>query len=173
MSLFMKKFVAALVAVITFGVITPSHEIWNSVFDTSSSAYSATVMEQVEVPLELLIADAEYQSEVKFGSKITPKIKARYEAEIFPIYRQKIEEIATSTSAISSKPSGEYGEKIFHLYDRDSQKDMLRAHVRVEKRPKEGYYFTFHYHLADDEFQSHRDIGEIYWSKNTPPKWLS
>jgi len=110
---------------------------------------------------------------LKFGAKIQPRIQERYAKEIFPAYQQKIEQLATSTSAISHKPSGDYGEKIFHLYDASTNEDILRAHVRVEKRPQEGYYFTFHYHTASDQFSSHQDIGEIYWSKNTPPKWLS
>ncbi|WP_392456538.1 YpjP family protein [Chryseomicrobium aureum] len=170
---FIKKFLAALVAVVTFGVITPSHEIWNSVFEIEENQFTETHAEERVLDIGRLIDEAREQSDVKFGSKIQPRIQQRYEAEIFPFYKQKIEEYATASSAISHKPSGDYGEKIFHLYDQDTNADILRAHVRVEKRPLEGYYFTFHYHTHDDQFAKHQDIGEIYWSKNTPPKWLS
>lgn len=173
LTLYVKKFLAALVAVITFGVITPSHEIWNAVFEIEESRVSQSYIEQQPIDIKSLLVSAEEQSMVKFGSKISPKIYNQYQTTIFPAYQEKIEELATAESAISHKPSGEYGEKIFHLYDMVTNDDILRAHVRVEKRPQEGYYFTFHYHTADDAFTSHIDVGEIYWSKNTPPKWLS
>lgn len=173
MSLFWKKFITALVAVITFGVITPSHEIWSNVFEPPTITYSEMDDRVSVFDPNTLVMKAEEQSILKFGVKIQPKIESKYMAEIFPLYQQKIYELATEDSAISSKPSGDHGEKIFHLYDEVTGKDMLRAHVRVEKRPKDGYFFTFHYHTADDDFMSHKDIGEIYWSKNTPPKWMS
>src|SRR6185437_147709 len=53
--------------------------------------------------------------------------------------------------AISEKPAGDYSEKIFNVYDLDNRKDLIRFHVRTEKRPQDGYFFNFHYHIADDE----------------------
>ena len=173
MSLFWKKLITTLVAVMTFGVITPSHEIWSNVFEPPAISYSEMDDRVVIFDPDQLVTKAEEQSALKFGVKIQPKIESKYMSEIFPLYQQKIYELATETSAISSKPSGDHGEKIFHLYDKETGDDVLRAHVRVEKRPKDGYFFTFHSHTADDQFMSHKDIGEIYWSKNTPPKWMS
>lgn len=172
-TLMWKKFLTALVAVITFGVITPSHEIWSSVFEPRHVTYSEVQEQKLEINVDTLLFQAQAQSELKFGTKILPKIHEDYEMSIFPVYEEKIKELVTSTSAISTKPSGDHGEKIFHLYDYMTNEDILRAHVRVEKRPQDGYFFTFHYHTVDDNFDSHIDVGEIYWSKNTPPKWLS
>ena len=74
---------------------------------------------------------------------------------------------------ITEQPSGNYSEKIFNLSDGASGKELIRFHVRTEKRPLEGYYYNFHYHTYEDRFVAHHNVGDIYWSKNTPPKWLS
>ncbi len=74
---------------------------------------------------------------------------------------------------ITDQPSGNYSEKIFNISDGLTGKDLIRFHVRTEKRPIEGYYYNFHYHTFEDRFVAHHDVGDIYWSKNTPPKWLS
>ena len=55
--------------------------------------------------------------------------------------------------AISEKPAGDYSEKIFNVYDLEDRKDLIRFHVRTEKRPKDGYFYNFHYHIAEDDLQ--------------------
>ena len=75
--------------------------------------------------------------------------------------------------SITEYPSGDYAEKMFHLSDKVLGKDLIRFHVRTEKRPLDGYFYNFHYHTAEDGFTVHHSLGDIYWSKNTPPKWLS
>ncbi|MEH7388569.1 YpjP family protein, partial [Bacillus sp. JJ1521] len=74
---------------------------------------------------------------------------------------------------ISEQPSGGNGEKIFHIFDNTSGKDIVRFHVRKDHPPQDGYWFNFHYHTHHDGFQTHHALGDIYWNKNTPPKWLS
>ena len=63
--------------------------------------------------------------------------------------------------------------KIFHVYNRLTGEDLLRFHVRRDHPPQDGYWFNFHYHTAEDGFQSHHELGSIYWDRNTPPDWMS
>ena len=117
---------------------------------------------------------------MKFGTKIGPVIANEFDRCIFPKIEEAIQMTLASSGdvhkrrlAISEKPAGDYSEKIFNVYDLEDRKDLIRFHVRTEKRPQDGYFYNFHYHIADDEFIAHHSIGDIYWSKNTPPKWLS
>ena len=198
MKKWIKKTFILSVALLTFGLITPNHEIWESLENNSSNnsttnsnyenPVSTTQITSIEVdgtssessvesPIDDILTAAKEQSYIKFGSKITPVIRDEFEEEIFP----KLQDVITTSIdneslkyvVISNQPSGQYGEKIFHLKDGKSGKDLFRFHVRTEKRPQEGYYYNFHYHKKEDQFVVHHDLGEIYWSKNTPPKWLS
>lgn len=185
------------VALVTFGLITPNHEIWanfdeernaKSVVDRNednliSSAYQLDdiLLEQTPLPtVDSFFEAAKEQSYIKFGTRIGPVIEDEFETNIFP----KIEEAISMTVerlgheslsnlSISEKPSGEYSEKIFHIVDNDSKKDVIRFHVRTENRPFDGFYYNFHYHTFEDNYATHYNLGEIYWSKNQPPKWLS
>lgn len=199
MKKWLQKSLIVTVALLTFGVISPSHEFWTNLQDkdetnpelhrSPSNDFKMTVAErefEPELPEETpsieetLISSAKELSYMKFGSKIGPVIQDEFDDVIFP----KIEEAIHMTLAnsndlhkrrlsISERPAGNYSEKIFHVFDMDARKDVIRFHVRTEKRPQEGYYFNFHYHTANDGFVAHHTIGDIYWSKNTPPKWLS
>jgi hypothetical protein len=73
--------------------------------------------------------------------------------------------------AVTENPSGGMGERIFHIYRVDSGEDIIRFHVRREHPPQDGYWFQFHYHTYHDDFQTHYELGKIYWDKNTPPQW--
>src|SRR5690606_5692626 len=73
--------------------------------------------------------------------------------------------------AITEKPAGGISEKIFHIYETETNKDIIRFHVRRDKPPLEGYTFNFHYHTYHDQFQTHYALGNIYWDINTRPKW--
>lgn len=84
----------------------------------------------------------------------------------YPIVNVKYIEIVENTN-----PG--YGEKIFDLYDMRDGKALAKFHVRRENRPLDGYWFNFHYHEQLDNYETHHTIGEVYWSKNTPPKWMS
>lgn len=199
MKKWLQKSLVFLVALLTFGLITPNHEIWDALENgqdsnrPSSSDYKNidVAKQQIEEfpseesfetpdPIDSILQAAREQSYIKFGSKIGPVISEDFDKRIFPT----IEEVITSTLGnmdeeskryltISEKPSGNYSEKIFHIADGISGKDLIRFHVRTEKRPLDGYYYNFHYHTYEDKFASHHTIGDIYYSKNTPPKWLS
>ena len=126
-----------------------------------------------------IITEAEQKAYLKFGEKIGGRIEDEFKDVIFP----KIEEIITyylneeSDELFEqlevSKPTGGTGEKIFHIYNTKTGQDVLRFHVRRENKPLEGYWFNFHYHSYHDSFQSHKDLGSIYWDKNTPPNWMN
>lgn len=185
------------VAVLTLGMISPNHTIWETLLDDKTelkthAEKSRNTQTTYDWPdpsefyysnpsiLETIHQTAEEQAYMKFGSRIGPVIEDEFKNEILPNIQQAIDlhlaeadEDSLRRLAISQKPSGDHSEKIFHIYDTETNKDKIRFHVRTEKKPQEGYYFNFHYHLEEDDFQQHITLGDIYWSKNTPPKWLS
>ncbi|WP_226666748.1 YpjP family protein [Metabacillus litoralis] len=198
MNKWMKKSLVILFSIATFGLVTPPASLAvqdkpsedslskatfpNGEIDNALSAnleqfddqqYSLTK----EQFLTHMITEAEHKSFLKFGDKISVVIEEEFKQVIFP----KIEEVITYYLNVEadeqfehlaiSKPSGGTGEKIFHIYNTETGQDVLRFHVRRENRPLEGYWFNFHYHTYHDSFQSHKDLGSIYWNKNTPPNW--
>lgn len=196
MKKWLQKSLIAAVALLTFGVITPGHEIWTLLQDKDDTkqtdaargehTYQLGFDEQPETEYRLdtledgLVASARELSYTKFGSKIGPVISDEFDEVIFPKIDEAIrmtlkssDDLQSRRLAISERPAGDYSEKVFHIYDMDQRKDLIRFHVRTEKRPQDGYFFNFHYHISDDHFVTHHTIGDIYWSKNTPPKWLS
>ncbi len=198
MKKWVQKSIVIMVAFLTFGLITPTHEIWEA-FDQNPSNRSSigpspgtSTAEATALPIEtaiqedpvdysaLLVDAAKEQSYIKFGTKIGPKISDEFDSIIFPKMEEAIVMTVTSLDdtslaslTISEKPSGNYGEKIFNITNNESGMDLIRFHVRTEKRPQDGYYYNFHYHSAEDDFIAHNNLGDIYWEKNTPPKWLS
>ncbi|MEK3934537.1 YpjP family protein [Sporosarcina sp. FSL W7-1349] len=200
MKKWLQKTLIVTVAFLTFGAISPSHEFWTNLQDkegtnpelhpeTPSDDFRVEVAERdfepapLEAPPSIedtLISSAKELSYMKFGSKIGPVIQDEFDEVIFPKIEEAIQMTLANSDdvhkrrlAISERPAGNYSEKIFHVFDMDARKDLIRFHVRTEKRPLEGYYFNFHYHVSHDGFAAHHTIGDIYWSKNTPPKWLS
>ncbi|KAB8137883.1 hypothetical protein F9U64_07495 [Gracilibacillus oryzae] len=133
-----------------------------------------------ELYLEALTDQAKYQLMEKLGERISLTIDRELEEIVLPnmelvldnLYA-KIGEEQSQYLVIAEDPASGYGERIFNLYDVDQKKDIATFHVKQVKRPKEGYYFQFHYHLAHDNFTEHYTIADIYWGKNTPPKWMS
>ncbi|MFJ7933893.1 YpjP family protein [Sporosarcina sp. NPDC096371] len=195
---FQKTLIVA-VAFLTLGAISPNHHLWTSFQDKDSAKHSEQPPKNDNYPFELadpyfydqyeeqpslvdesLIASAKELSYMKFGTKIGPVIATEFDEVIFPKIEEAIHVTLESSGdlhkrrlAITEKPAGDYAEKIFNVYDLADGKDLIRFHVRTEKRPQDGYFYNFHYHTADDAFVAHHSIGDIYWSKNTPPKWLS
>ncbi|MDC3417143.1 YpjP family protein [Aquibacillus salsiterrae] len=124
------------------------------------------------------------QARMQAISKLGPRIVNQVEEDLLTMILPNIEEVIATIMenadeeernyfAVSENPTPGYGEKIFHLYDVRTEKDIARFHVRRENRPGEGYWFNFHYHLEEDGFEEHRAIGEVFWDKNTPPKWMA
>lgn len=191
MKQWIQKFLVASVAVVTLGVITPDHTIWNNLLNSEASAKSQNVGESTRTYIEPtytidkiddinLIAIAKEQSYQKFGSKIGPKIQDDFDTMIFPKMQQAIDEVTALNSnvqmhdlAITENPSGNYSEKIFNIYNANTGEDIIRFHVRTENKPQIGYNYNFHYHTNADNFITHHHLGDVFWSKNTPPKWLS
>ncbi|MCI3196854.1 hypothetical protein GXP75_14455 [Bacillus sp. HU-1818] len=203
MKLWMRKTLVVLFTIVTFGLVSPPAALMTdkpsgqpssleqndyTAFYDEHDLYEENGREgRLEPELlfqsykDQLLDRAEGQSFLKFGSKIAPVIEDDYRKEVLP----KIESVITSYLAtlqdneayqdvvISDKPSAGKTEKIFHVYNRTTGEDLLRFHVRRDHPPHEGYWFNFHYHTAEDGFQSHHELGSIYWDRNTPPNWMS
>src|SRR5690625_192331 len=130
--------------------------------------------------LNSLLNRAQEQTMTKFGPKIAAKIEEEFTENILPVMEEVIATVINEAGedtvpyyAITEKPTSGLGERIFHVYDEQNKKDVAKFHVRRERRPQEGYWFNFHYHISKDNFEEHYEIGEIYWDKNMPPKWMT
>ncbi|QFK71733.1 hypothetical protein F7984_11080 [Pradoshia sp. D12] len=190
----LKKSLVVGLSVLSFGIISPSqYQEWyegstvkeaknNPVIgqtDYVSSESPVTVFSQSDF-LSYAMLRAEEQSFEKFGSRIGPHIKDEFYTSVLPNIESALQEFSSDVPeekllnmAISEKPSGGLSEKIFHVYDRETNEDLIRFHVRRENPPGEGHWFEFHYHTYKDNFDAHHSMARIYWSQNTPPKWIS
>lgn len=128
----------------------------------------------------LITEQAKNQTVSKLGPRIMEEVEVDFLSNILPnievVIKNILEEAGEKNTpyfGISDQLAPGYGEKIFNLYDYRTKEDIAKFHVRRDNRPGEGYWFNFHYHLSDDGFEEHHLIGEIYWDKNTPPKWMS
>ncbi|SES09488.1 YpjP family protein [Psychrobacillus sp. OK032] len=195
MKKWLQKTIIITVAFLTFGLISPNHLIWEQLLDnknptksiasdanTSEFEQQVSIVDSYDLPdlNETISRAAREQAYIKFGNRIRPVIQDEFDDVIFPRMQEaidatiaKVEREKVANLSITEHPSGEYHEKIFHIYNEDIRKDFIRFHVRTDKKPQDGYYFNFHYHLAEDNYSKHYALGEIFWSKNTPPKWLS
>ncbi|NTU25404.1 hypothetical protein HPX95_04230 [Bacillus tequilensis] len=203
MKLWMRKTLVVLFTIVTFGLVSPpaalmadkpsgqpssveqndytafydEHDLYDD-YESENRRDSELLFQSYK---EQLLDSAEDQSFLKFGNKISPVIEDDYRKEILP----KIENVISDYLAtlqdneayqdvvISSTPSAGKTEKIFNVYNRATGEDLLRFHVRRDHPPHDGYWFNFHYHTAEDGFQSHHELGSIYWDRNTPPNWMS
>jgi hypothetical protein len=195
MSNWMRKTFVVLVSILTFGLVTPSQAFLNenenlnkSNSKAPSSIHSESelteIVEEAEIDHELFVQEmtsqAENQAYIKFGSKIKPVIENEFQSIILPKIQVAIEETTKqfpeselSYLTISEVPAYAKSEKIFHIYDERSGEDIIRFHVRRDHPPLDGYYFNFHYHTRNDNFQEHHRLGDIFWDKNVPPQWNS
>lgn len=131
-------------------------------------------------PIQGLRDKAREQALVKMGPRITAKVEDEFQTAILPKMEEALQLILDETEttdfqyySITEQPSHGLGERIFNIYDERTGKDIARFDVRRENRPMEGYWFNFHYHVKRDGFEHHHDIGDIYWDKNIPPKWMA
>ncbi|ASS96607.1 YpjP family protein [Peribacillus simplex] len=193
-----RKSLVILVSVLTFGLVTPSDLAWLAEADSLKDTKKGLVEEEglaylpsqnsTELAEEFnreeflsgILNKAEENAFMKFGDKINPKIGDEFKMAILPKMEEAITEMAAQFPdeklqqlTITEQPSAGRAEKIFHIYDSNSGKDIIRFHVRQENPPLEGYWFDFHYHTYHDSFATHYNIGKIYWDKNTPPEWTS
>ncbi|MGX6442475.1 YpjP family protein [Neobacillus sp. K501] len=193
MNNWIRKSFVVLVSILTFGLVTPTHLINHvaadkpSDRDTFEAATFIKETDHVEESefdkgkfLEEMIKQAELQSYQKFGTRIKPVIEDEFREIIMPNIERALIELAEQYPddnlihlSISESPGKGQSEKIFHIKNNETKKDIIRFHVRRDNPPQAGYWFNFHYHTYHDEFQSHHELGSIYWDKNTPPKWMS
>lgn len=192
-----RKSLVVFVSILTFGLISPSPSaLYNNsddnskkTIDESNIPYSSEEVELEEVVvtdnrterekiIDNMMLAAENQSYVKFGNKIKPVIEEEFRTIILPNMEKAIHNVTSifpeedlTQLTITEFPSAGVGEKIFHI--KKDKEDIIRFHVRRDRPPQEGYWFNFHYHTHHDQFNSHYALGDIYWDKNTPPKWMS
>ena len=191
----LQKSFVVLVTILTFGLVTPSQTfLYNQASadkpTREDSVKAETPFTQIDEGTEeeldssqiiqSWLTDAEELSYIKFGSRIKPVIEDEFKQVILPNIQKAIEEVAVQYPEeklayleLSEVPGGANSEKIFNLYSKESKKDIIRFHVRKDHPPHSGYWFNFHYHTSDDNFEAHHELGSIYWDTNTPPKWMS
>ncbi|WP_416826013.1 YpjP family protein [Ectobacillus polymachus] len=186
----LKKALVVIITVCTFGIVTPPASLLNPTRTDKSKANVEQVPQVIveekkddisaESFITYAVGEAERQTKEKFGSKISPVIGTKFDDTILPKVTDMITSFANQQSlqtfsnlAVSQYPKGGENEKILHIYDICTNEDLLRFHVRRDHPPKDGYYFDFHYHTAQDNFVAHHELGTIYWGKNQPPQWLS
>lgn len=197
MKIWMRKTLVVLFTIATFGLVSPPSALMSDKQSEISLPKQENLSEvqlqsaiKANIPAELssledyktsLLEEAENQSFLKFGAKISPVIEEHYRSVILPKIEEQIIKIVEEQSdqeafqslALTDNPAPGRKERIFNVYNMLTGEDILKFHVRLDQPPKEGYWFNFHYHLADDSFQTHYELGSIYWDRNTPPKWMS
>ena len=126
------------------------------------------------------LEEAKKQGYLKFGETIGKRVGETYTNEILPKFGEAVTSVSQNLDvetikhlAVSHNPAGGTGERILNLYDERNGKQVMKFHVRRDHPPLEGYWFTFHYHTAEDQYQMHHELGKIYWDKNTPPQWMA
>lgn len=197
MKKWLRKSVVVMVSILTFGLVTPSQfvnyvnaesqndrDVFETATPESTFAQPTAFLEESEFDkkkfMEELMQLTEERSYQKFGTKIKPVIENEFREVILPNIETALNQTAIQfpdedliNLAITEQPSGGHSEKIFNIKNSLTGMDILRFHVRRENPPQDGYWFNFHYHTYHDGYQSHYDLGSIYWDKNTPPKWMS
>ena len=193
----LRKSFVILVTILTFGLVTPSQAFLydhsnavkspkkDIVEDEKSSIETTVISEENGYTdkddfIKKVLIEAENQSFVKFGQKIKPVIEDEFSNIILPNIEKAIEYVAAqfpeeelNNLSVSEIPGSGHSEKIFHITNVKTKEDVIRFHVRRDHPPQQGYWFNFHYHTHHDKFQTHHNLGSIYWDKNTPPKWMS
>lgn len=199
MNKWIRKSLFVVISILTFGLVTPAqlmnavnaeapqeHDVFENISAENSFTQEAGSYQNQdsffnrEEYLQDLFQRAEAQSYQKFGSKIKPLIEDEFREIILPKIETAIKETAAiypeenlQNLTITEQPGAGCSEKIFHIKDSETGKDIMRFHVRRDNPPQSGYWFNFHYHTCQDNFQTHHEIGSIFWAKDTPPKWLS
>ncbi|MCQ6273977.1 YpjP family protein [Bacillus sp. V3B] len=191
----LRKSLLVVVTVATFGLVTPQalladppnedKQAKRDIYESTPSIEEESYFDSEEILdrdkfIDQMVKKAEEQSFMKFGTRIKPVIENEFKEAILPNIEKVIAEVALqypeedlSQLIVSEVPSGGTSEKIFHILNKQTKKDVIRFHVRRDHPPQESFAFNFHYHTVHDQFQSHYDLGIINWNKNTPPNWMS
>jgi hypothetical protein len=193
MPAWLRKSLVVMISIVTFGMVSPA-QVNGFLTTTTERSEKSTSTETsyvgaLNVPadeeaerdmfIQRAMKEAEMQSFQKFGTKIGPVIEDEFRQTILPNIEKAIEIVAfqfpgeeLTSLRITEMPGGGESEKIFHIIG-DNGRDIIRFHVRRDQPPKDGFWFNFHYHTYHDNFQSHYELGRIFWAKNTPPRWKS
>lgn len=125
-----------------------------------------------------VLDEAKNQGTEKFGARISAKINGQYANQIAPAFAEAFRNVSNAHDSswiqeleVTHAPTPGLGERIMHVYNKKTGKEVIKLHVRRDHPPLDGYYFNFHYHTALDGFQKHHELKTIYWGKNMPPKW--
>lgn len=202
MKLWMRKIAVVLITIVTLGMYTPpallttdaeeNEESANTNEDMAGEPLETEEVDEIDKVLEppqprnedyfirSITEKAKEQTLTKLGPRIANQVEDDFSEMILPKMEEVLETILVEAGedelayyGITEQPTAGDGERIFNVHDYHTQKDIAKFHVRRDNRPMEGYWFNFHYHLSDDSFVAHREIGEIYWDKNMPPKWMA
>ncbi|SDO55381.1 YpjP family protein [Alkalicoccus daliensis] len=202
MKLWMRRLTIIMMSVLTLGAYIPQldwdddrkdkdTELPNGEKNSADSAFDEVSDSSLDLEdeedlwsIDEYIDNMNMQAREQMLSKLGPKIVNRVEDNLLQEILPQMEEVISSIYeqsddqappklTITEHPSTGYGEKIFHIYDEDEETDVVRFHVRRDMKPKQGYFFNFHYHLKEDGFEEHHTLGDVYWDKNTPPKWMA
>lgn len=149
--------------------------------DWATIAMNCTSKDDMLAQLEQFTEkEAVNQGFLKFGDTIASEIGDTYTNEIAPKFADAVATLGAATDAdtlkhlaVSHNPAAGTGERILNLYDERTGKEWIKFHVRRDHPPLDGYYFTFHYHTNNDNFQAHHEVGKVYWDKNMPPNWMA
>jgi len=191
MPMWLRNSLVVLISIITFGLVSPAQasellsiepkdtDVSDTFENGSIPSNHLTDYDDYENFVSRIMKEAEEQSFEKFGSKIGPVIENEFREIILPqmeiaiatVAEQFPEELLANLE-VTEVPGGGVSEKIFHIVN-EQKSDIIRFHVRRDNPPQEGHWFNFHYHTYHDQFQTHYELGSIYWDKNTPPKWKS
>ncbi|MFD2752021.1 YpjP family protein [Virgibacillus siamensis] len=199
MKVWMRKIAVIFVAIMTLGIYVPTIHMHPEADEAKGAVSSPSDVDStndnipVDIPeieqipqldesyfMSQITSKAKEQTINKLGTRIANQIDEDFEDDILPKMEESLSMILAEAGkdnlpyiGITEYPSSGFGEKIFNVYDNRTGKDIARFHVRRDNRPLEGYWFNFHYHVRNDKFETHHEIGEIYWDKNIPPKWMS
>ncbi len=197
MKLWMRKIAVVLVAIMTLGMYVPQMDIHTNAENNKDALSSkgdhledfspkmvedrpteATGLSTDSLHIDALKKDVKAQTYTKLGPRISERLDDQFLAVIIKEMETVVETLVTEEDhdfyfEITQQPTEGFGEKIFSVYDLRTNEDIARFDVRRDNRPLEGYWFNFHYHLQEDNFVKHHEIGEIFWDKNTPPKWMA
>jgi hypothetical protein len=194
----LRRFLVTLIAIFTFGFIIPDFGIYQKTEEIKPNTIGVDEQKEITEARESKdsIADEVTKSEVverllantyvkaneitkrKFGNVIEARVGDSFEEEILPKIVETVKQASESFDIgtiqnlnFTMNPPGGLTETIFNVYDERTGNDVLRFHVRRENPPKQGHFFSFHYHTKMDSFENHYELGKLYWDKNTPPKW--
>ncbi|WP_018932123.1 YpjP family protein [Gracilibacillus lacisalsi] len=201
MKMWMKKLTVLLVTILTLGLYVPPiyinadvdlgkkdiepsedqpKQVDEEEIEDSITEENLILEDSNQLYLEELNHLAKEQVQAKLGTKISSKVNGDLNRTVLPnietVLDELYKEIGDEESQylmIADEPSGGYGERIFNLYHIKDKENVAKFHVNRLRRPQDGYYFQFHYHLRIDQFEEHFPIAEVYWGKDTPPKWMA